>query len=55
MSELTIGRVVPVGAVLDRPQGEAALLWRLYADSLEREEKLRKKLAKFKGKKYEKV
>lgn len=40
----------PVGAVLDRPKGELALLWQMYANSIERERKLRKKLEKKKGK-----
>lgn len=46
----TIGRIefgpAPIGAVLERPTAEAALLWRLYSDSLDREADLRKKLAK---------
>ena len=49
-----VGRITfapaPTGVVLDRPTGEAALAWQLYADSLERERKLRKKLEKKKDK-----
>ena len=55
MSEIVVGKIVPLGSVLHRPSGSESLAWLLYADSLEREEKLRRKLAKFKGKKYEKV
>lgn len=34
----------PVGKVLHRPSGEVAFLWQAYANSLERERKLRKQL-----------
>jgi hypothetical protein len=32
----------PIGAVLERPTGELALLWRLYADLLDKQEKFAK-------------
>lgn len=47
---MTVGRIefgpAPIGAVLERPKGELAFLWQAYANSLERERKLRKQLEK---------
>lgn len=49
MATLVVGNItfdkLPVGAVIARPKGELAFLWAAYANAIERERVLRKKLA----------